>query len=115
MKNQNIFRRAGFALEGLIAAWKSERSIRAHGMAIIAAALLLVYFEPQPLWWAAFALAAGLMLVTELINTAVERLVDHLHPDIHANIKFIKDVLAGAVLVSCIAGGAVVLAFIFSR
>lgn len=111
MKNQNIFRRAGYALEGLKAAWQSERSVRAHGMAITAVALLLLYFQPEPVWWALFALAAGFMLVTELINTAVEKLVDKLCPEIHPDIKFVKDVLAGAVFASCVAGGIVLLAF----
>lgn len=115
MKNQNIFRRASYALAGLSAAWKSERSVRAHGLAIGGAFLLLLYFRPEPLWWGAFALAAGGMLAAELINTAVEKLTDKLCPDIHPDIKFVKDVLAGAVFVSCAAGGAVFLAFLFSR
>jgi undecaprenol kinase len=115
MKNQNIFYRAGFAIEGLKAAWKSEKSVRAHGIAIAAAVLVLFYFQPRPLWWAMFAIAGGFTLAVELINTAVEKLVDHLRPDIHPDIKFVKDVLAGAVLVSCIAAGCVLLAFIASR
>lgn len=115
MKNQNIFRRAGFALEGLCAAWKSERSIRAHGLAIAGALLLLLYFQPRAMWWALVLLAAGLMLITELVNTAVEKLVDHLRPEIHPDIKFVKDVLAGAVFVSCAVGGGVMLAFLLSR
>src|SRR5688572_5961190 len=112
MKNQNILRRAGFALAGLKAAWQSERSVRAHGLVIAGAFLLLFYYQPQPLWWGVFALAAGLMLAVELINTAIERLVDKLCPDIHPDIKFVKDVLAGAVFVSCAAGGVVFLTFL---
>jgi undecaprenol kinase len=115
MKNQNIFRRATFALEGLKTAWQSERSVRAHGIAIAGAALLLLYFHPRPLWWAAIALAAGFMLAVELINTAIEKLVDKLCPDIHPDIKFVKDVLAGAVFVSCVASGTVLLAFLMSQ
>jgi len=115
MKNQNIFCRTGFALEGLKAAWKSERSVRAHGLGIAGALLLLFYFQPRLMWWALVLLAAGLMLVTELINTAVEKLIDHLRPEIHPDVKFVKDVLAGAVFVSCVVGGGVLLAFLLSR
>ena len=115
MKNQNLFCRARFALEGLRAAWKSERSVRAHGMAIAAVLLLLLYFQPRPIWWAIVLLAMGVMLITELVNTAVEKLADHLSPDIHPDIKFVKDVLAGAVFVSCVVGGIAVMAFLWPR
>lgn len=113
MKNQPLYRRAGFALEGLMAAWKSEKSVRAHGMAIAATVLLLFYLQPEPVWWALTLLAVGTMLVVELINTSVEKLTDRLHPDLHPDIKIVKDVLAGAVFVSCCAAGCVVLAMLF--
>jgi undecaprenol kinase len=112
MKNQTIFRRAGFALEGLLAAWKSEKSIRMHGMTIAVAILLLFWLGPEPVWWALMALAMGMMLITELLNTAVEKLTDRLHPDIHPDIKIVKDVLAGAVFVACCIGAVVTLALL---
>jgi undecaprenol kinase len=115
MKNQPLLRRASFALAGLKAAWKSEKSVRAHVMAIVAAAVLLFFLHPRPIWWAIVSLAAGLMLTAELINTAMEKWIDHLSPEIHPDVKFIKDVLAGAVFVSCVAGGLVLLAFLCAR
>lgn len=113
MKNQPIWRRFGYALDGLKASLASEKSVRGHVMAIAAAVLLLLFLQPPPVWWALFALAAGLMLAVELINTAVEKLIDHIHPDQHSVIKVVKDTLAAAVLVSCIAAGAVVLVFVW--
>lgn len=113
MKNQPIWRRFGYALDGLGASWGSEKSVRAHVMAIAAVAVLLLLLQPAPMWWALFALAAGMMLAVELINTAVEKLVDHLHPDQHSVIKIVKDTLAAAVLVVCLAAGGVALAFLW--
>ena len=50
-------------------------------------------------WAAIFLLVAALVLSAEMINSALEALIDHLHPDIHPEIRIIKDMAAGAVLV----------------
>lgn len=112
MKNQPLWRRFGYALAGLKASFAGEKSVRAHGMAIAAAAALLLFLKPEPAWWALFSLAAGFMLAIELVNTAVEKLVDHLHPDLHPAIKTVKDTLAAAVLVACVAAAGVLFAFL---
>lgn len=50
------------------------------------------------------ALTCALVLALELVNSALEAFVDLLHPAIHSEIKAIKDMLAGAVLmISCAA------------
>ena len=50
-------------------------------------------------------------LAIELVNSAFEALVDHLHPDIHPEIRIIKDMAAGSVLLS--AAGAVIVGLLF--
>jgi len=45
-------------------------------------------------------LAGSAVLAAELFNTAVERLADHLHPDLHPEIRVVKDCAAGGVLIS---------------
>lgn len=112
MKGQPFHRRLGFALHGLYLAFVRERSFRTH---LLAAALVLVALlatRPDPVWWAAGALAIGLVLVAELFNTALETLVDHLHPERHPQIRVVKDVAAGAVLVASIVAVLVATAFI---
>lgn len=42
---------------------------------------------------------ASLVIAAELINTALEHLVDHLHPEAHPRIKIVKDCAAAAVLI----------------
>jgi len=42
-----------------------------------------------------------------LLNTAIELLADHLHPETHANIRIVKDCAAGAVLIAAITAVAV--------
>lgn len=60
----------------------------------------LVRFE-----WALVWLCFGLVLTLELINTAIEELLDHLHPEKHPAIGKAKDIAAGAVLLACIISG----------
>lgn len=72
---------------------------------MVAACLLpvLLVLRPAPLWWALTGLMAGLVIAAELVNTALEHLVDHLHPEQHPRIKIVKDCAAGAVLVLSLA------------
>ncbi len=52
--------------------------------------------------WIVVFFAIGLVLVAEMLNTAIEKMIDYLKPDIHPEAKAIKDLAAGAVLVSAL-------------
>jgi diacylglycerol kinase (ATP) len=104
MKNRSLFARIGFAVAGWRAAWMRERSFRTQVWLACCALLALLVLRPAPVWWAIVAITCALVLALELINSAVEGLIDLLHPEIHPEIKAIKDMLAGAVLaISCAA------------
>ena len=104
MKNRPFRERIGFALAGWREAFARESSFRTQlGMAGLALAALLV-LRPAPVWWGLVGLTSALVLALELVNSAVEAVIDLLHPGIHPSIKLAKDMLAGAVLVmSCAA------------
>jgi diacylglycerol kinase (ATP) len=99
MKNQNFFKRLQFATEGIVFAFKSESSFRFQILLGLGVVLLLSFLKAAPIWWAIIFLTIGAVLATELINTAIEHLADLVHPDLHPQIKIVKDCLAGAVLV----------------
>ncbi|HEY6611485.1 MAG TPA: diacylglycerol kinase [Pseudomonas sp.] len=111
MKGQPFIKRVGFALHGLRLAVQREGSLRTHLLATAAVLVLLLVTRPAPLWWALLALAVGLVLVAELVNSALEALIDHLHPDSHPEIGAAKDIAAGAALVA--SGVAVVVGVAF--
>ncbi|HEY3517333.1 MAG TPA: diacylglycerol kinase [Gammaproteobacteria bacterium] len=113
MKNQSLFYRLGFALTGLGTTWRNENSFKTHVVATVAVLGVLFWLKPAPLWWAIAALTIGLVLAAEVFNTAVEGLVDHLHPEQHPAIKVVKDCAAGAVLVASIAALGVAAAFVY--
>lgn len=115
VKNQPFHRRLSFALAGIVAALRSEKSFRTQFAAAVAIVLVLAWVQPAPVWWALIALAIAGVFAAELINTALEALADHLHPDQHPWIKLAKDCAAGAVLVASLAALAVAAAFLRSQ
>ena len=98
MKNGPLEEKFRAAFAGIRAAWTRESNFRLEvGFAVAAAAVLLV-LRPGLVWWALVALAICLVLAAELLNSALEALIDHLHPDRHPAIKTVKDMTAGIVL-----------------
>lgn len=103
MKNRSLAGRMGFAVAGWRAAWKRERSFRTQAVVAGLALAALLMLQPPAIWWGLIAVTCALVLALELINSALEALVDLLHPGIHPEIKAIKDMLAGAVLAISVA------------
>jgi diacylglycerol kinase (ATP) len=114
VKNRGFRYRLGYALAGIRISWRTERTFRtlSLGMAFILA--VLVATRPAPIWWAVLLLTAGSVVALELINTAVEKLIDHVHPDQHEIVGIVKDTLAGAVLTMSVTSLLVFAAFVVS-
>lgn len=108
-------RRLRDALRGLLRALRGERSLRTHVLAACAVLAVLLLLRPTPLWWAIAALACGLVIAAELLNTALETLADRLHPEHDPAIGAAKDIAAAAVLVAAVAALAVALAFVIEH
>lgn len=113
MKNQPFFKRMGFALNGIAAAFRMESSFRLQCLAALVVVLVLAWNKPAMIWWALLLLNCGLVLAAELFNTALEHLIDHLHPGLHASIKVVKDCAAGAVFILSMSAACIFVAFLF--
>ncbi len=100
MKSQPFWRRFGFALLGIRVALLNEASFQTQLLLALVAAAVLVWLRPPLVWVAMCVLSAGAVLALELVNTALERLADRLHPEIHVAIQTAKDCAAGAVLLA---------------
>ena len=107
-KNRSLAIRVSFALTGLAHAVRAERSLRTQLGCLLVVVLALVYLRPPAVWWALVCLCAAGVLAAELFNTAIEHLADHVQPDLHPQIRIVKDCAAAAVL--CAALGAVAVA-----
>jgi diacylglycerol kinase len=101
---QRLIKSFGYAISGIAYAAKTQLNFKIHLAALIIVGLAGWYFHLSASEWLCVILAAGLVLVAELLNTAIEILVDLVSPGFNAQAGKVKDVAAGAVLVAaCIA------------
>ncbi|MBQ4128335.1 MAG: diacylglycerol kinase family protein [Ruminococcus sp.] len=100
-----------YAISGLLSAFNSEAHMRFHlVVTIYVVAFSLKFYNLSTAQWALLVLTISAVFITEIVNTALERLCDTVTSEYSKNIGFVKDVAAAAVLVSAIA--AVCVAFI---
>jgi diacylglycerol kinase len=90
----------GYAVSGITYTTKTQMNFRIHLAAILAVGLAGWYVKLSPAEWTCVVLAIGLVLVAELLNTAIELLVDLVSPEFNAQAGRVKDIAAGAVLVA---------------
>lgn len=95
------------AFSGLGYALRTQPNMRVHVFAAVAVAVAGVLLQLSPTEWGLIVLCIGLMWSTELLNTAVEVIVDDLSPEYRDHARIAKDLAAGAVLSSAIASAAV--------
>lgn len=110
MKPENWVESLNCAIEGILWAVKSERHMRYHFFAALAVLFLALFFKVTALEFFLLVLAAVLVIFAELINTAIEVLVDLVTDDYHILAKRAKDIAAGAVLVTSV--GAMILGYL---
>lgn len=90
----------GYAFSGLGYAFKSQFNFKVHLFVLILISLLGWHYELPAAEWLWVIIASGIVMMAELVNTAIEVLVDLVSPDIHPKAKIIKDVAAAAVLIA---------------
>lgn len=93
-----------YAKDGLKSAYKNEQSMTLHFFTTIIIVTLCIILKATPIEWAVSILLLGLIAGMELINTALEAVIDLICPKIHPLAKVGKDTASGAVgLLSCLA------------
>lgn len=112
MEQKNPLHRSfGFAFKGISLVLK-ERNFKIQLVAAIVVIALGFVYNISGLEWIALVICIGSVLCLEIINTAIEKSIDLLHPEWNEKAGKIKDISAGAVLVASIAS-VVVAAIIF--
>lgn len=96
-----------FAAKGLAIVFREEQSFRVQIFALLAVLALGLFFRIKTWEWISLILVAASVLVLELINSTLERIVDYLKPRLHHYVETVKDIMAGAVLVASMAAAAV--------
>ena len=91
-----------YAGAGLRAIFKTDHNVWIHFTATAIVIALSIYLKVSSSDAALLTIAIGLVWVSELFNTCIEKMMDFISRDIHPAIKMIKDVSAAAVLIAAI-------------
>ncbi len=101
---------ANNAIEGILHAAKTQRHLRYHFYSAVAVLVLSYILGIERTDFLIISIAVILVLLSEMINTAIEYVVDMISPEHSEKARIAKDVAAGAVLIT--AFGAAVLGYI---
>lgn len=98
MNVRKFIRSFGYAVEGILTGIQ-EQNLRFHLLSMVVVIVAGIFTRLALMEWVILIVLFALMIGGELINTAIERVVDLASPDIHPLAKQAKDIAAGAVLV----------------
>ncbi|WP_028588752.1 diacylglycerol kinase family protein [Paenibacillus massiliensis] len=90
------------AWEGIVYAFRTQINMRVHVAATLLVGVMGYILHISLIDWLFVITAMALVLVAEMINTAIETTVDLISPEFHSLAKIAKDTAAGAVLMAAV-------------
>ena len=103
MHKDPFYKSLGYAISGIIQCIQKERNIKIHLVFMFLVIICGFLFRLSITEWLVCILSFGLVISLELVNTAIEAVVDLCTQEYHPLAKIAKDTAAGAVLISAIA------------
>jgi diacylglycerol kinase (ATP) len=110
MKPTSWVQSANLAIEGIIYSVKTQRHMRYHLFAAVAVLILSLFLNISRIEFILLCVAIVIVLVSEMLNTAIEVTIDMISETYHPRAKIAKDIAAGVVLVA--STGALTLAYL---
>lgn len=107
MQKINRIQSFQYAFAGIWYTLRTQRNAQIHLTMVILIVALGLALNINLTEWAIVALTMGFVIVTEMLNTVAESAMDYITTDYDPHVKVIKDVAAGAVLVSALTAVAV--------
>jgi len=95
-----LFKSFHYAWDGLVSTYKSEQNFRLQVLVSVIVVTVSAVLGISRKEWVIVLLVICLILLLELLNTALEKVIDVLQPKIHHYVKLIKDVMAAAVFLA---------------
>ena len=102
MKEKRFIESFNAAIEGVIYVLKTQRNMRIHFLATFLIILIAIYLNFTGLELLILCITIALVLSAEVFNTAVELTIDMIQAESHPSAKVIKDIAAGAVLLTSV-------------
>ncbi len=110
MKPRRWIDKVNLAIDGIIYSVKTQRHMRYHLTAALVVLLVSLIVNISRGEFILLSMAIILVLVTEMLNTALEETIDMISEEFHPRAKNAKDIAAGVVLVASM--GALILAYL---
>lgn len=101
-KKNPLYKSFGYAFEGIFTGIKKERNMKIHCAVMILVIIAGILFRLPAYKWCLCFILFGLIMALELVNTAVEAVVDLVTEEKKPLAKIAKDTAAGAVLITAI-------------
>lgn len=89
-----------YAFNGLVYAFKTQLNFRVHCLSTFIVMILGLYVKLNLVEWIWITVAVAVVVILELINTAIEVLVDLVSPGQHPKAGAIKDLASASVLIA---------------
>ncbi|RVU55324.1 diacylglycerol kinase [Anaerosphaera multitolerans] len=102
MKKSNFISSFNYAVQGIISALKTEKNMKFHYLAALGIIIISLFMDFSRMEFMLLIFAITFVVTAEMINTAIERTVDLVVQDYNPIAKYVKDVSAGAVLISAV-------------
>jgi len=100
MKKPPLHKSFYFTFKGLFWLIKNERNFQIHIFGLIINIFLMIYFKLE-VWEIITILCVSFsVLITEAVNTCIEKICDYIQPNFDNKIGIIKDIAGGAVLLA---------------
>ncbi|MCL2075953.1 MAG: diacylglycerol kinase [Betaproteobacteria bacterium] len=97
-----LWNAARYSIKGIAAAWRSEEAFRQEVLLVMAAAPLGLWLGENGVERALLVGSVLLILIVELLNSALEAIVDKASPEMHELAGRAKDMGSAAVLISLV-------------
>ncbi|MDY0904336.1 diacylglycerol kinase family protein [Pedobacter sp. CFBP9032] len=89
-----------YAFNGLKLFFRDDHNGRLHLFASIVAIMFSWLLKISAMEWVVILVVITAVIATEMVNAAIEKLADVVSPNYHPKIKIVKDLAAGAVLMT---------------
>ena len=97
-----IIKAAGYSWKGLRAAWINEAAFRQEGVAAVIAIVIACWLDVDPITRILLIGSVVLVMIVEILNSAIEALVDRVGTEYHELSGRAKDMGSAAVLIAII-------------
>ena len=103
VKTKKLVNSFKYAFSGIFLAFKTERNMKIHTGIVAFVTFSGIALHISAVEWMICVIVMGVVIAAELFNTSLEQLTDVVMPERNPKAKIVKDISAGAVLITAIA------------